>query len=122
MGRWGRCPAWGALAALVLVVPILAAGCTIRARPEPTSTTAAAEELAEDRSVSVVPVFPLLGSPPRCVRRVELWLRVLRFDHRQAVPVLAAYLSLLTSLATDRPPPGSGTRRWSTTGPAAPGP
>jgi hypothetical protein len=151
MGRWRRRPAWGALVALVLVAPALAAGCTIRARPEPSSTTAApvaaptttvatvrgttaarrafllnwdapgrpirpapagplpvtfrplAEELGAYRSVNVVLVFPLLRSPPRCVRRAELWLRVLRFDHPQAVPVLAAYPSQLTSLATDRP-------------------
>ena len=151
MGRWRRRPAWGSLVALGLAVPALAAGCTIRALPEPTSTTAApvaaptttvgtilgttvaaraflldwdasgspvrpapagplpvahrplAEELGEYRSVNVVLVFPLLRPPPRCVRRVELWLRVLRFDHPQAVPVLTAYPSWLTSLATDRP-------------------
>jgi hypothetical protein len=148
MVRWRGWPAWGALVAPVLVVPALAAGCTIRARPEPPSTAASvaapaatvatvrgttvatrafildrdspggpvrpvpagplpvalrrrAEELGSDQSVNLVLVFPLLRSPPRCVRQVELRLRALRFDHPQAV--LAAYPSLLTSLATDRP-------------------
>jgi hypothetical protein len=61
------------------------------------------QELGDDRVVTLVLVFPLLRSRPGCVRRAELWLRVLRFDHPQAVPVLAAYPSLLASLATDRP-------------------
>jgi hypothetical protein len=122
MGRWRGWPAWGALVALVLVVPALAAGCTIRARPEPPSTAASvaapattvatvrgttvatraflldwdwpggpvrpapagpltvalrrrAQELGSDQSVNLVLVFPLLRSPPRCVRQVELRLR-----------------------------------------------
>jgi hypothetical protein len=151
MGRWRSRPAWGSLVALVLVVPALAAGCSIRALPEPPSTTAASvaaptttvatvrgttvaaraflldwggpgspvrpapvgplpvafrprtQELGDDRVVTLVLVFPLLRSRPGCVRRAELWLRVLRFDHPQAVPVVAAYPSLLASLATDRP-------------------
>jgi hypothetical protein len=149
MGRWRRRPARGALVALALVVAALAAGCTIRVRPEPPSTTARSaaaptttvgtiggttvatraflldwdwpgsqvrpapagplpvatrrrtEELGNDESVNLVLVFPLLRSPPRCVRRVELWLRVLRLDNPGAV--LGAYPSLLVSLASDRP-------------------
>ena len=42
MGRWRRWPVWGSLVALILVVPVLAAGCSIRALPEPPSTTASA--------------------------------------------------------------------------------
>jgi hypothetical protein len=38
--RWRRWPGWGSLVALVLVVPVLAAGCRIRALPEPPSTPA----------------------------------------------------------------------------------
>jgi hypothetical protein len=145
MGRWPRRPAASAVA-LALAIPALAAGRTIRAGPEPPSTTAPpvaaptttvgtirgttaamrafvldrgwptgpapagplpvalrrrTQELGNDESVNLLLVFPLLRSPPRCVRAVELWLRVLRFDHPQAV--LAAYPSLLVSLATDRP-------------------
>ena len=37
-GRWRGRPAWGVAVILVLVVPVLAAGCTIRARPEAPST------------------------------------------------------------------------------------
>ena len=147
MGRWRSRPGWGSLVALVLLVPALAAGCSIRALPEPPPTPAApattvatvrgttvatraflldwggpgspvrparagplpvafrsdTQELGDDRVVTLVLVFPLLKSRPGCVRRAELWLRVLRFDHPQAVPVLAAYPSLLASLATDRP-------------------
>jgi len=40
MGRWRRWPGWGWLVALVLVISALAAGCSIRALPEPPSTTA----------------------------------------------------------------------------------
>jgi len=40
MGRWRCRPARGALVALALVVAALTAGCTIRVRPEPPSTTA----------------------------------------------------------------------------------
>jgi hypothetical protein len=149
MGRWPRRPASGGFVALVLVVAALTAGCTIRARPEPPSPTAASvaapattvatvggttvarrifvldwaspgnparpapagplpvafrprtDELGNDRLVSLGLVFPLLRAPPRCVRRAELWLRVLRFDPRRAA--LAAYPSLLVSLASDRP-------------------
>jgi hypothetical protein len=147
MGRWPRRPVLGGLVALVLVVPALAAGCTIRARPEPPSTVAPAaaptttvatvggttvasraflldwgspgypirpvpagplvaswrdiQELGTHESVNPVLVFPLLRAPPRCVRRAELWLRVLRFDHPQAT--FAAYPSLLVSLASERP-------------------
>jgi hypothetical protein len=56
---------------------------------------------AGDELVNLVLVFPLLRSPPRCVRRVELWLRVLRLDHPEAA--LGAYPSALVSLASDRP-------------------
>jgi len=49
------------------------------------------QELGNDESVNLLLVFPLLRSPPRCGRAVELWLRVLRFDHPQAV--LAVYPS-----------------------------
>jgi hypothetical protein len=126
-GRWRGRPARGAVVALVLVVPVLAAGCTIRARPEapstarltggPTTTVGTVrgttvarrafllhfgssgsrvraapagplpvafgegtEELGDDRLVSLVLVFPLLRSRPGCVRQVQPWLRVLRFD------------------------------------------
>jgi hypothetical protein len=148
MGRWRERPAPGALLALVLVVRALAAGCTIRARPEPPSATVTratpttrvatirgttvarraflldrrwpggpvrpapngplpvalrrrTQELGSDEAVNLLLVFPLLRAPPGCVRAVELWLRVLRLDHPQAV--LAAYPSLLASLASDRP-------------------
>ena len=49
-------------------------------------------------------MVPLLRAPPDCVRQVELWLRVLRFDHqvRYQDPQLAAYPSLLVSLASAR--------------------
>jgi len=149
-GRWRGRPAWGAAVSLVLVVPVLAAGCTIRARPEapstaplagaPTTTVGTvhgttvarraflldsgspgspvraapagplpvafgqgAAELGDDRLVSLVLVFPLLRSRPGCVRQVQLWLRVLRFDDPQ--PELAAYPSLLASLLSDQPLP-----------------
>jgi hypothetical protein len=152
-GRWRGRPARGAVVALVLVVPVLAAGCTIRARPEapstarltggPTSTVGTirgttvarrafllhfgssgsrvraapagplpvafgegTEELGDDRLVSLVLVFPLLRSRPGCVRRVQLWLRVLRFDDPQ--PELAAYPSLLASLIWEQPLPPVG--------------
>jgi hypothetical protein len=147
MGRWRRWPVWSSLVALALVVPVLAAGCSIRALPEPPSTTAASVAAptttvgtvggttvatraflldwdasgspvrpapAGPLSVAVRPasytgselvnlvlVFPLLRSPPRCVGKVELWLRVLRLDDPQAT--LGAYPSLLVSLASDRP-------------------
>jgi hypothetical protein len=71
------------------------------AGPLPVALRRRTQELGDDESVNLLLVFPLLRSPPRCVRTVELWLRVLRFDHPQAV--LAAYPSLLVSLATDRP-------------------
>jgi hypothetical protein len=71
------------------------------AGPLPVALRRRTQELGDDESVNLLLVFPLLRSPPRCVRAVELWLRVLRFDHPQAV--LAAYPSLLVSLATDRP-------------------
>lgn len=154
-GRWRGRPARGAVVALVLVVPVLAAGCTIRARPEapstarlaggPTTTVATvrgttvarraflvdfgspgspvraapdgplpvafrrrAGELGDGRLVSLVLVFPLLRSRPGCVRQVQLWLRVLRFDDPQPEVVLAVYPSLLASLVSDQPLPAVG--------------
>jgi len=131
MGRWRSRPGWGSLVALVLLVPALAAGCSIRALPEPPPTPAApATTVATVRGttvatraflldwdapgspvrppshtgselVNLVLVFPLLRSPPRCVRKVELRLWVLRLDHPRAA--LAAYPSLLVSLVSDRP-------------------
>jgi hypothetical protein len=58
-----------------------------------------------DEMVTLVLVFPLLRAPPDCVRQVELWLRVLGFDHqfRYQDPRLAAYPSALVSLASARP-------------------
>lgn len=150
MGGWRRRPACRAVVTLVLVVPVLAAGCTIRARPEapstarltggPTTTvgtvrgtTVATRAFLVDvgspgspvraapdgplpvafrrrtpdpgygRLVSLVLVFPLLRSRPGCVRQVQLWLRVLRFDDPR--PELAAYPSLLASLVSDQPLP-----------------
>jgi hypothetical protein len=63
-----------------------------------------------DEMVTLVLVFPLLRAPPDCVRQVELWLRVLRFDHqfRYQDPQLAAYPSALVSLASARPPSRAG--------------
>ena len=154
-GRWRRPPVWGAVVSLVLVVPVLAAGCTIRARPEapstarlaggPTTTVGTvrgttvarraflldfgspgspvraapdgplpvafrrrAEELGHGRLVSLVLVFPLLQSRPGCVRQVQLWLRVLRFDDPQPELELAAYPSLLASLISEQPLPPVG--------------
>jgi hypothetical protein len=60
-------------------------------------------------ATSVVLVFPLLERPPGCLRRVELWLRLLSFDQPQAgqpPAILAAYPSKLTSLARGRLPDG----------------
>ena len=134
---------------------VLAAGCTVRVRPEPPSTskvavaagatsttlgpathgtTTAARAFVEtrdwrggrvrpasagalplamrrinsedpDRAVNLLLVFPLLRTPPGCVREVELWLRVLSFDHqfRYQEPQLGAYPSQLVSLATANP-------------------
>ena len=58
-----------------------------------------------DQAVNLLLVFPLLRTPPGCVREVELWLRVLRFDHqfRYQEPQLGAYPSQLVSLATADP-------------------
>jgi hypothetical protein len=58
-----------------------------------------------DEMVTLLLVFPLLRTQPRCVRHVELWLRVLRFDQqfRYQDPQIAAYPSLLVSLASARP-------------------
>ena len=77
-------------------------------------------DLDFDTMITLVLVFPLLRAPPDCVRQVELWLRVLRFDHqfRYQDPQLAAYPSMLVSLASARPA-ASGTRPCSTTGPRA---
>jgi hypothetical protein len=51
-------------------------------------------------STNLLLVFPLLRPPPRCVRQVQLWLRLLSLDHEQANR--AAYPSRLVSLATGR--------------------
>ena len=58
-----------------------------------------------DQMVTLLLVFPLLRTPPRCVRQAELWLRVLRFDQqfRYQDPQLGAYPSKLVSLASARP-------------------
>jgi len=60
---------------------------------------------AADQAVNLVLVFPLLEAPPRCVRQVELWLRLLRFDQqfRYQDPQLGAYPSQLVSLASVHP-------------------
>ena len=157
MGGWHRRPGPGAPAApaVVLAALVLAAGCTVRIRPDPAppsipdapaaatttttgpltrGTTVASraftlvraswdgsirpaaggplplamrrrDDAYADEMVALVLVFPLLRVPPDCVRQVELWLRVLRFDHqfRYQDPQLAAYPSLLVSLASARP-------------------
>jgi hypothetical protein len=51
-------------------------------------------------AVNLLLVFPLLKARPRCVRQVELWLRLLRYQLRSHI---AAYPSKLVSLASDRP-------------------
>jgi hypothetical protein len=138
-------------AGLLLLALTLAAGCTVRARPEPppTSRVAAAATTTTlgpatrgtalasraftlehgwpggrvrtapagpmplamrrsasseypDQGINLVLVFPLLRAPPDCVRAVDLWLRVLRFDHRRE-PDIGAYPSQLLSLASARP-------------------
>jgi hypothetical protein len=50
--------------------------------------------------VNLLLVFPLLKARPRCVRQVELWLRLLRYQPQFHI---AAYPSKLVSLASDRP-------------------
>jgi hypothetical protein len=59
-----------------------------------------------DQSVNIVLVFPLLRAAPRCLRQVELWLRLMDFrpEVRDEEPDLAAYPSQLVSLASDRLP------------------
>jgi hypothetical protein len=54
-------------------------------------------------AVILLLVFPLLRARPACVHRVDLWLRLLRFEHPTRVPDLGAYPSKLTSLASARP-------------------
>jgi hypothetical protein len=56
-------------------------------------------------AVNLLLVFPLLKARPRCVRQVELWLRVLRHQPQFHI---AAYPSLLVSLASDRPATRAG--------------
>jgi hypothetical protein len=156
MGGWHRRPGPGA-PVVALAALVLAAGCTVRIRPDPAPTSipgapAAATTTStgpvsrgttiasraftlvldwpdgtlrragagplpvamrqgagpygdEDIMVTLVLVFPLLRAQPDCVHQVELWLRVLRFDHqfRYQDPQLAAYPSLLVSLASARP-------------------
>ena len=53
--------------------------------------------------VDIVLVFALMRTPPPCVRQVELWLRVVRFDYPTREPDLAAYPSSLVSLVSARP-------------------
>jgi hypothetical protein len=55
--------------------------------------------------VNLLLVFPLLKARPRCVRQVELWLRVLRYQPQFHI---AAYPSRLVSLASDRPATRAG--------------
>lgn len=64
----------------------------------------------QDETVNLLLVFPLLRTPPRCVRQVDLWLRVLRFDHqfRHQEPQIGAYPSKLVSLASARPATRTG--------------
>jgi hypothetical protein len=59
----------------------------------------------ERQGVNLVLVFPLLTARPRCVRQVELWLRVLRYQPQFHI---AAYPSKLVSLASDRPATRAG--------------
>ena len=154
MGRWRRRPVWGSLVALVLVVPVLTTGCSIRALPEPPSTTASSVAAPTttvgtiggttvatraflldwdapgspvrppshtgSELVNLVLVFPLLRSPPRCVRKVELRLWVLRLDHPR--PRSPPTRRCWSRRSRTGPRPGSRTRRWSTTGRGAPGP
>jgi hypothetical protein len=63
-----------------------------------------------DQMVNLLLVFPLLETPARCVRKVELWLRVLRFDQqfRYGDPEIGAYPSSLMSLASARPATRAG--------------
>lgn len=73
--------------------------------PLPLAMRERGDETDADTMVTLVLVFPLLRVPPDCVRQLELWLRVLRFDHqfRYQDPQLSAYPSLLVSLASARP-------------------
>jgi hypothetical protein len=104
MGGWRR--RWPRPVGALAVVLALAAGCTVRARPEPaaTSTLRQIGEL-DAEGVNLLLVFPLLRARPRCVRQVELWLRVLRHQPQFHI---AAYPSGLVSLASDRPTTRAG--------------
>jgi hypothetical protein len=53
-------------------------------------------------ATSIVLVFPLLRTPPGCVGKAVLWLRLLSLDHEQAN--LAAYPSWLVPLSRGRVP------------------
>lgn len=147
MGGWRR--RWPRPVGALALVLALAAGCTVRLRPEPapTSTTArpvvaattttagpsvrgttvaaraftlvrgwpggpvrpagpgplpvALRQVGEldAEGVNLLLVFPLLKRP-RCVRQVDLWLRVLRYQPQFHI---AAYPSGLVSLVSDRP-------------------
>jgi hypothetical protein len=55
--------------------------------------------------INLLLVFPLLKARPRCVRQVELWLRLLRHQPQFHI---AAYPSGLVSLASDRPTSRAG--------------
>ena len=85
-----------------------------RVRPAPVGAAPLAMRTSEgeypDEAVNLVLVFPLLKAPADCVREVELWLRVLRFEHRfrYQEPQIGAYPSKLLSLASARPTSRSG--------------
>jgi hypothetical protein len=66
--------------------------------PLPVAMRQVGEVVAE--GVNLLLVFPLLKARPRCVRQVDLWLRVLRYQPQFHI---AAYPSKLVSLASDRP-------------------
>jgi hypothetical protein len=80
-----------------------------RAGPLPLAMRKVADPY-DDQMVNLVLVFPLLEAPARCVREVELWLRVLRFHQqfRYGDPQIAAYPSSLVSLASARPATRAG--------------
>jgi hypothetical protein len=87
-----------------------------RIRPAPAGALPVALRRADpdaDDMVNLLLVFPLLRVAPRCVRQVELWLRLLRFDQqfRYQDPDLVAYPSQLVSLASDHPATRAG---WET--------
>ena len=76
-----------------------------------------------DEMVNLVLVFPLLETPARCVREVELWLRLLRIEQqfRYQDPQVAAYPSKLVSLASARPATRAGSETLIDNRPASAG-